>query len=52
MVSAAASEGLEWMIEFKFPDGDHVRWGTDAGGMVEPLPVADLEAALSRRYGD
>jgi hypothetical protein len=50
MVTAAASEGLEWMTEFLFPDGDHVRWGTDAGGMVQPIPIDDLAAALRRRY--
>jgi hypothetical protein len=50
MASAAASEGLAWMIEFVFPDGDHVRWGTDPDGMVLPVPIADLEAALLRRY--
>ena len=50
MVMAAASEGLAWMVEFRFPDGDHVRWGTDANGMVEPVPIDDLRAALERRY--
>jgi hypothetical protein len=51
MVNAAASEGLAWLIEFVFPDGDHVRWGTDSSGMVEPMPIDDLAAALERRYG-
>jgi hypothetical protein len=50
MVTAAMSEGLTWMVEIVFPDGDHVRWGTDENGMVQPIPVDDLEAALSRRY--
>ena len=47
MVSAAVSEGLDYMIEFTFPDGDHVRWGTDAGGMVTPLPVEDLSRSAT-----
>lgn len=50
MVTAADSEGIGWMVELIFPDGDHVRWGTDADGMVQPIPVDDLVAALNRRY--
>jgi hypothetical protein len=48
----AAHEGAPYLVEFKFPDGDHVRFGTDAEGMVEPFPVAleHLTDAIARRY--
>lgn len=36
----AAADGSPWMVELVFPDGDHVRFGTDHAGMVEPMPVA------------
>jgi hypothetical protein len=45
----AESEGLAWLIEVVFDDGEHVRWGTDAAGMVEPVPVDDIAEALLRR---
>jgi hypothetical protein len=40
--------GVPYMVEFVFPDGEHVRWGTDAGGMVLPIPVDNLAEALRR----
>jgi hypothetical protein len=44
-VEAAA---VPYMVEFVFPDGQHVRWGTDTDGMVLPIPVDDLAEALRR----
>jgi hypothetical protein len=41
-----------WMIEFAFPDGQHIRWGTDADGMVQPVPVDDLFLALARQINE
>lgn len=49
---AATEDGVPFMIEFIFPDGEHVRWGTDAGGMVDPrsLPIWQLRDALTRLH--
>lgn len=54
IVEQAAARGDPWLIEIVFPDGDHVRWGTDADGMVEPLPVAlaELTVYFAERYGE
>lgn len=49
MARCATEEGLPWMVEIVFPDGEHVRWGTDSDGMVEPMPVTQL-AELLKRY--
>jgi hypothetical protein len=37
----ADQAGKRWLIEFRFPDGDHVRWGNDPDGMVEPIEVVN-----------
>jgi hypothetical protein len=50
--AAAVEAGRSYLVEFVFADGEHVRWGTDAAGMVEPIPVDDLAAALDRLLGD
>jgi hypothetical protein len=50
LARAADESGVPWQIEFAFADGEHVRWGTDENGMVMPVPVEDLEAALLRRF--
>jgi hypothetical protein len=48
-VHADACRGaMAYMVEFVFPDGDHIRWGTDVRGMVTPIPVDDLAAAIAR----
>jgi hypothetical protein len=48
----AAAGAVPYMVEIVFPDGDHVRWGTDERGMVMPIPVDDLAAALARHLDD
>jgi hypothetical protein len=50
LAQAADEAGVPWLIEFRFSDGEHVRWGTDSDGMVMPMPVEDLEAALLRLH--
>jgi hypothetical protein len=50
MARVADEQGVPYMIELVFPDGEHVRWGTDASGMVIPFPIGDLAAALARLY--
>jgi hypothetical protein len=44
IAAAAERSGKAWLVEIIFPDGDHLRWGTDPDGMVVPLEVglADL----------
>jgi hypothetical protein len=44
MVRDASGPGelLPYMIEIRFPDGDHLRWGTDPAGMVWPIDTALL----------
>jgi hypothetical protein len=49
--AAAVDAGRPYLVEFVFADGEHVRWGTDELGMVEPVPVEDLAAALDRVLG-
>ena len=53
LLCAAADAGDPWMIEVRFPDGEHVRWGTDSDGMVLPIDVTmgQLEEMLAK-YGD
>jgi hypothetical protein len=49
---AASDAGLPWMIELAFPDGDHVRWGTDADGMVQPIEATlDQLERVMRQQG-
>jgi hypothetical protein len=41
------------MVEMVFPDGEHVRWGSDPGGMVEPIWVegSELPDTVARQRG-
>jgi hypothetical protein len=48
--AAAADAGASYMVDFEFADGEHVRWGTDPDGMVEPVPVDDVLAAIEARW--
>jgi hypothetical protein len=48
--AAADAAGQPWSIEIEFADGEHVRWGTDGRGMVDPVPVRDLAAAIERQW--
>jgi hypothetical protein len=49
---SAADAGSSWLVEVEFWDGEHVRWGTDAGGMVVPVEIgmAHLMDAIARRW--
>jgi hypothetical protein len=45
--------GQSWMVEVVFPDGEHVRFGTEDDGMVDPIPVGSVEnlkVALVERH--
>ena len=44
---------MVWFIEVSFDDGEHVRFGTDRGGMVLPVEVGRerLVEALAKRMG-
>jgi hypothetical protein len=48
----AEKSGRRWMIEIVWPDGEHLRWGTDPDPMVLPLEVglADLAARIADLY--
>jgi hypothetical protein len=50
-LGAAVEADATYMVDFEFSDGEHVRWGTDAEGMVEPVPVDDVMAAIEARFG-
>jgi hypothetical protein len=50
MAEAAEKAGQRFMVEVVFADGEHVRWGTDPGGMVEPTPTEDVGDSLRRRF--
>jgi hypothetical protein len=43
----ADDEGLTYLVEVEFPDGEHVRWGTDPLGMVMPMATA-FESVLAK----
>lgn len=49
----AEQRGQRWMVEMVFPDGEHVRWGSDPGGMVEPIWVegSELPDTVARQRG-
>lgn len=36
----AEANGQRYLVDISFPDGEHVRWGTDFDGMVMPMEVA------------
>lgn len=48
----AYERGQTWMIEIVWPDGEHLRWGTDPDPMVLPVEVAmeRLARLLMERY--
>ena len=52
LCAAAAERGWPWLVEIRFPDGEHVRWGTDPAGMVLPIEttIGRLEELLTK-YG-
>lgn len=39
-VQLAEAANAKWLIEFRFWDGEHVRFGTDPAGCVEPIEVS------------
>jgi len=43
----AEDQGLTYLVEVEFPDGEHVRWGTDPLGMVMPMATA-FETVLAK----
>jgi hypothetical protein len=49
----ADASGQVWFVEVAFDDGEHVRFGTDQGGMVLPVEVGRerLAEALEKRMG-
>lgn len=52
LADAAEDRGLTWMVEIEFPDGEHVRWGTDSRAMVDPVPAEpDMVEQLARARG-
>lgn len=48
----AEARGSVYLVDVEFWDGEHVRWGTDADGMVIPLEVGlhDLAQAINARW--
>lgn len=40
LAGQASARGQTYMVEVEFDDGEHVRWGTDPGGMVLPMAMA------------
>ena len=50
----ADEAGTVWFVEVVFDDGEHVRFGTDRGGMVLPVEVGRerLAEALAKRFAD
>lgn len=55
LCAEASNAGLAWMVEIRFNDGDHVRFGTDRAGMIEPLDLVNgvdsMMEILHRRWG-
>jgi hypothetical protein len=52
MCEAAGQFGARWLVDIEFSDGEHVRFGTDATGMVWPELVARerLAEKLAERW--
>jgi hypothetical protein len=52
IAAAAQRAGRPYLLEIRFWDGEHARFGTDAAGMVEPFAVGleRLLEILERRY--
>jgi len=50
--SNAEANGSVYLIDVEFWDGEHVRWGTDAAGMVIPIEVGlhDLAQSINARW--
>lgn len=45
LAAAADRSGKAWMVEIVWPDGEHLRWGTDPDPMVLPLEMGVRELA-------
>jgi hypothetical protein len=50
LCAVVESAGGTYLVDICFADGEHVRWGTDRHGMVQPVEVAmeQLGEALER----
>jgi hypothetical protein len=52
LCNSAEEAGQRYLVEVKFWDGEHVRWGTDTDGMVVPVEVGlmNLLDAIAARW--
>jgi arabinogalactan endo-1,4-beta-galactosidase len=52
LAELAEQKGHRYMVEFEFSDGEHVRFGSDRDGMVEPIEVeTDIVEQVGRERG-
>lgn len=53
LAADAIRRGLLYLVEVEYPDGDHVRFGTDHAGMVDaygPFPLDRIAEELAKRF--